>query len=129
MQSAQIERLVGGSDVEDMRMLTVTLKVDRNSPVLRGEDVRIKAVFYDQDRQTRKIEVSSVRIPEANATLSGVLQPDETITVTRPYVVPAGFRRTQGAGRSLTYYGFMVEIYHRDRLLQQYARPSSLLGN
>lgn len=131
LDSAQIERLVSGADVEDMRMLTLTLRVDPAAGTLRGEDVRIRTVFYDRDRNSQNVEVSTVRVPEANATLSGVLRPDETVSITRPYVVPAGMRRTQQqkTGKTLSFHGFMIEIYYQDRLIQQYARPSSLLSN
>jgi tetratricopeptide (TPR) repeat protein len=129
LESAQMERLVSGADVEDMRMLTVNLRVDPSAGTLRGEDIRVKTVFYDQDRQTRRVEVSGTRVLEANATLSGLLRPDEQISITRPYVIPAGFRRAQQdrSGKSMSFYGFLIEIYYRDRLLQQYARPSGLL--
>ena len=131
LESAQIERLVSNADVEDMRMLTINLKVDPAASGLRGEDVRIKTVFYDQNRQNRRVEPSAVTVLEANATLSGTLRPSEQISITRPYVVPSGFRKVQQerSGKSMSFYGFMIEIYYRDRLLQQYARPSSLLGS
>jgi hypothetical protein len=98
--------------------------------VLPGKDIRIHIRFFDKDRETRQTAPTEVPTPNTDFTLTGFMSNQESITVTRPYIVPKDFRRKQYErdGSLMTYYGFTVEVYLRDQLQERLAQPITLIS-
>lgn len=124
LEGAQLERLVTGPGVADMRMLTLTLRVDPRGGPLHGEDVRVHTRFYLQDALSRVVSLAEAA--ETELTLRGRLEPDQVITLTRPFVLAAPSPDAETGSSTRAFHGYRVDVYLEDRLVATEARPPSL---
>ena len=130
IETAEVKRLGNGENYDDMRILNIELGANSRAKELEGKDIRIHIRFFDQDRNTRQTVLTEVPTPNTDFTLAGFISGQESITVTRPYIVPKDFRRKQFErdGSLMTYYGFTVEVYLRDQLQERIAQPITLIS-
>ncbi|MFO1528747.1 MAG: hypothetical protein U1F77_03170 [Kiritimatiellia bacterium] len=114
---------------EDMRLINLALFTHAfASRSAKGSDVRVSMTVYDR-LQTCACPVTQIKLTTDPQTLPAEIRPGQRVDLQFAYVVPVGFRSKQArqTGNSLSYHGFVVEIYHMGRLPGRIAKPESLL--
>ena len=129
IDSTDVVRMPASDQYEDMRLINLSFTHSFASRPARGSDVRVSMTVYDRDLGNRAVSVSQIKLTTDPQTLPSEIQPNQRVDLQFAYVVPVGFRSKQArqTGKSLSYHGFVVEVYYKGRLQARIARPESLL--
>ena len=129
IDSTDVVRMPASDQYEDMRLINLAFTHSFASRPARGSDVRVSMTVYDRDLGNRAVSVSQIKLTTDPVNLPNEIQPNQRVDLQFAYVVPVGFRSKQvrQTGKSLSYHGFIVEIYHKGRLQARIAKPESLL--
>ena len=129
IDSTDVVRMPASDQYEDMRLINLAFTHSFASRPARGSDVRVSMTVYDRDLGNRAVSVSQIKLTTDPVNLPSEIQPNQRIDLQFAYVVPVGFRSKQvrQTGKSLSYHGFIVEIYYKGRLQARIAKPDSLL--
>ena len=128
IESTDVQRYLKNERFDEMRLLTVVLQSKSTSDRLAGKDFTVKVTFFDKDTQSGATEQTQVLVPDPSVKLEGRILPDDSPTVSFAYVVQKGYRDVQKTKtkKSMTYHGYLVEVYYRGRLIDRVGVPKSL---
>ncbi len=126
--SVEPQRFPESDPFEEMRLLRITLKPKAGERELNRAEILVHVVFFDEDYISREINPTRVAVPKDSLRLDGMWSQDEQMTVTAAYIVPKGFRKTEQEkyGQKCRYFGYIVQVYYREQLQDEEARPRSL---
>ncbi len=120
-------KFMGSEEFDEMRVVTAAVALGSPGARVLPGSVRVEVQFYDE-RLAGGIAPSTDIVQPKPAVLDGPWVWSEPKTAELSYVVPKGARDRQArAGRESQYYGYVVRVYHRDRLQDVDARPKVLL--
>jgi len=127
--SVEPQRFPESDQFEEMRLLRITLKPKAGERDLNRAEIQVHVVFFDEDYISRDISPTRVAVPKDSLRLDGTWTQDEQMTVTAAYIVPKDFRKTEQEkyGQKCRYFGHIVQVYYREQLQDEEARPRSLL--
>lgn len=127
--SVEPQRFPENDQFEEMRLLRITLKPKVGEHDLDLSEILVNVLFFDEDTGSRDVSPTRVAAPKDALRLDGDWNPDEQQTVTAAYIVPKDFRKTERDqyGQKCRYYGYLVQVYYREQLQDEDARPKSLL--
>ena len=126
--SVEPQRFPENDQFEEMRLLRITLKPKVGERELNRAEILVHVVFFDEDYISRDINPTRVAVPKDSLRLDGTWTQDEQMTVTAAYIVPKDFRKTEQEkyGQKCRYFGHIVQVYYREQLQDEEARPRSL---
>lgn len=129
--SIEQEKMPGTEHYEEMRLLRITLRPVASERTFDPEDVRVRVVFFDEDLLSKEIAPTRTVGSRSLLRLDGTWLPGDQKSVTATYLVPSGFRAAdeQKTGRRTRYYGYGVQVFYREELQDEDARPKALLDN
>ncbi|MCS6771074.1 MAG: FHA domain-containing protein [Kiritimatiellae bacterium] len=128
IQSVVQTRFPGSEDMDEMRVLNITLSAPPDQRV-ELENLRVEANFFERDRATGEILPSPGRVSVEPIGPSDSGAPGEFV-VTATCVIPKGVREQQAAeGTPRSFHGYQVRLYRGGELLDEYAQPRSLAGS
>ena len=127
--SVEPQRFPENDQFEEMRLLRVTLKPKIGERELNRAEILVNVLFFDEDSLSRDVNLTRVAVPKDALRLDGNWTQDDQQTVTAAYIVPKGFRKTEQEkyGQRCRYFGYLVQVYYREQLQDEDARPRSLL--
>ena len=127
--SVEPQRFPENDQFEEMRLLRITLKPKVNEHDLDRSEILVNVLFFDEDAISRDVSPTRVAVPKDALHMDGDWAPDMEQTVTAAYIVPKDFRKTEQEqyGQRCKYYGYLVQVYYREQLQDEDARPRSLL--
>ena len=123
------ERFPENDQFEEMRLLRITLKPKAGEHDLDRSEIRVNVLFFDEDALSRDVNPTRVAAPKDALRVDSDWNPAEEQSVTAAYVVPKDFRKTEKEqyNQKCRYYGYLVQVYYREQLQDEDARPKSLL--
>ena len=120
-------KFLSSDEFDEMRMVTAAITLTTPGARIEPGGIRVEIQFYDE-RKGGGILASPDILPPKPVTLDGAWAWSEPKTADLSYVVPKGARERQArAGRESRYYGYIVRVFHRDRLQDVDAQPKTLL--
>jgi hypothetical protein len=127
--SVEPQRFPENDQFEEMRLLRITLKPKLGERELDRSEIRVNVLFFDEDAISRDVSPTRVAVPKDALRLDGDWTPNEEQTVTAAYIVPKDFRKTEQEqyGQRCRYYGHLIQVYYREQLQDEDARPKALL--
>ncbi len=121
-------RFQSGDDFDDMRTLNVTLSQMNPHVDIRNADVRLEISFFDEDLAAGVLHASRSVGPIRDLRPTQPWGSDRRCSVSATYVLPKGqLAKNKAEGHDERYYGFVVRIFYRDILQDEWAAPRSLL--
>ena len=129
--SVEPQRFPENDQFEEMRLLRITLKPKIGERDLDRSEILVNVLFFDEDAISRDVNPTRVTVPKDALRLDGDWTPNDEQTVTAAYIVPKDFRKTEEEqyGQRCRYFGYLVQVYYREQLQDEDARPKSLLKN
>ena len=123
------EKLQANAEFEEMRLLRVQMKPKPGEEPVDQSDSRVVVLFFDDDRETKQVALTRAVAPKEPLRVEGPWPPDEPLVVTASYVAPRGFREEEFRqhGQHRRYYGYAVQVFYRDEIQDEDARPKTLL--
>lgn len=128
--SVEPQRFPENEQFEEMRLLRITLKPKVGERDLDRSEILVSVVFFDEDSSSRDVNPTRAVVPKDALRLDSEWSADGQQTVTAAYIVPKDFRKTEQAqyGQRCKYFGYIVQVYYREQLQDEDARPRSLLA-
>ena len=128
IESTDVQRYLRNERFDEMRLLTVVLQSKSSKTRLAGKDFKVKVTFFDKNAKNDAVEETEVLVPDPSVNLEGRILPDDSPTVSFAYVVQKGYRAVQKkkTQKEMSYYGYLVEVHYRGRLIDRVAVPKSL---
>lgn len=123
-ETVRMERFPASGEYEDQRKIRIVIAHDpAHTPDL--DQLRVRAVFYEQDRGTRAIRTSAAD-PAAAAMLTPGREPGRLLA-DLTYTVPAGYGADQqAAGRDPRYAGCRLALLLGETVLAESIAPPAL---
>lgn len=127
--SVEPQRFPENDQFEEMRLLRITLKPKVGEHDLDRSEILVNTLFFDEDASSQDVNPTRAVVPKDALRLDRDWTPEEQQTVTAAYIVPKNFRKTEEEqyGQRCKYYGYLVQVYYREQLQDEDARPKSLL--
>ena len=123
------EEFATGGAFDEARLLRIELRRAPRSGAVEGDEVRVLVTFYDENEETKSVEPTQAVGPPEALRLSGRWPEAETRALTAAYLLPAAARPsgTPTAQRRSRYFGYVVRVFYRGELQDEWAAPISLL--
>ncbi|MFH0953801.1 MAG: FHA domain-containing protein [Verrucomicrobiota bacterium] len=127
--SVDEQRFQESEQFEEMRLVGVTLKPKPGERDLDPSEVRVVIRFFDEDRESKEVGLTRAVAPKEALRMDGYWSPGDQRSVSAAYVVPRGFRDQETAkyNQQWRFYGYVVQVYYREDLQDEDARPKTLL--
>lgn len=123
------QRFQASDQFDEMRLVGVALRQKPGEKELDSYDVRVVIKFFDQESETNGVALTRAIVPKEPLRVEGYWSGRDERAVSAAYVVPPGFREQekQKYGRRRYYSGCLVQVYYRDQLQDEDARPRNLI--
>lgn len=127
--SVDAERLQESDQYEELRLVRVTLQSKPGERDIDSTEILVLVTFFDEDVESKEIALTRAIVPQEPLRVDGPWDPREQRVVTATYLVRRGFRNEELAqfGQKRKYYGHVVQVYYREELQDESARPKTLL--
>ena len=127
--SVELQRFPENDQFEEMRLLRITLKPKMGERDMDLSEIRVSVLFFDEEASSRDVNPTRVAVPKDALRLDGDWNPDGQQTVTAAYIVPKNFRKDEleKFNQTCAYYGYLAQVYYREQLQDEDARPKALL--
>lgn len=127
--SVDYERLQDSEQYEEIRLVRATIKSKPGDRDIDSTEVQVMVTFFDEDVATKELALTRAIVPQEPLRVEGEWKEREPEVVTATYLVKRGFRNEELAqfGQKRKYYGYVVQVYYREELQDETARPKSLL--
>ena len=129
MVSIELHRFPENDRFEEMRLLRITLKLERGEGDIDLSEIRVSVLFFDEEASSRDVNPTRVAVPKDALRLDGDWNPDGQQTVNAAYIVPKDFRKEEleKYHQRCAYYGYLAQVYYQEQLQDEDARPKALL--
>lgn len=125
----QQERFPKNEQFDEMRLLRITLKPKPGEKEMDSYYLKVSVTFFDENTDTHNVRPTRAMVSQALPP-EGPWREGQQQTVSATYIVPQGFREQEFLeyGERMLYYGYVVQVFYRNELQDQEARPRSLLN-
>jgi pSer/pThr/pTyr-binding forkhead associated (FHA) protein len=127
--SVEMQRFPENDRFEEMRLLRITLKPKSGERSMDLSEIRVDVLFFDEETFSRDVNPTRVVVPKDALRLDGDWNQDGQQTVTAAYIVPKHFRKKEleKYGQKCAFLGYLAQVYYREQLQDEDARPKALL--
>lgn len=123
------EEFTPGAAFDEARLLRIELRRTPRTGAVEGDEVRVLVAFYDENEETKAVELTQAVGPPEALRLSGRWPEAETRALTAAYLLPATAHPSgePTMQRRSRYFGYVVRVFYRGELQDEWAAPISLL--
>jgi tetratricopeptide (TPR) repeat protein len=113
-----------GEGYQEMRILNIELAPEDRYQPPDARDIRVEVSFFDANHQSQSVALSRALTPPEPITPEATWNGNGQLQVSATYIVP---REEPAAERPEKYLGYVVQVYYRNELQDERARPRHLL--
>jgi pSer/pThr/pTyr-binding forkhead associated (FHA) protein len=115
------------AEYDEMRTINVKLSYDKNHGPIDPLGVRLLVYFFQQDLDTKRVSLSSVRPYSEIASRQLTQESGNVFSCTVNYIVPKGYYSRDHNTSRQRYYGCMARLHYFDQVVDEQAKPAKLL--